>query len=347
MSPLESQIRQLITLNGPMSIEVFMGMAVDHYYATRDPFGTDGDFITAPEVSQMFGEMVGIWLADTWMKMGMPKPFQLVEAGPGRGTLMADILRTAKRVEGFVEAAQIYLIETSDHLRDIQKQTLRDYKVEWCHSLGDPVLKLSPFPVLFVANELLDALPIRQYQCQDGQWYERVVGLVDDKLTFGLVPSTLTLPPEEGAVREISPASIHFMAQLSIMIRDHKGAALLIDYGYDGGYGDTLQAMKAHEFVPLLEDIGEADLTAHVDFKRMAGVSQVPVTGPVTQGEFLKNMGIEERLERLKSVATPQQVLDLQSGYMRLTADDQMGTLFKVMALCHDKTIQLGGFVHG
>lgn len=348
MNPLETEIRQAIEINGPLSVETFMGMVISHYYATRDPFGVQGDFTTAPEISQMFGEMVGIWVTDTWNKLGQPAHFHLIEAGPGRGTLMADILRTAKRAEGFLESAHIYLIETSAHLRDIQKETLRDYDVEWCNSLADPILQASGRPIIFVANELLDALPIRQYQCQQGKWYERVIGLENDRLIFGLVPSTLALPPEEGAVKEVSPAAIHFMAQLSIMIRDNTGAALLIDYGYDApGFGDTLQAVKSHEFVSVLDDIGESDLTAHVDFKTLAGVSQVPVTGPVEQGLFLKNMGIQMRLERLKSVATPQQALDLQSGYVRLTADDQMGRLFKVMGLCHDPSIQLGGFTNG
>lgn len=341
MSTVEKAIRQSIELNGPMSIETFMGMAVSHYYATRDPFGTEGDFTTAPEISQMFGELIGLWVADTWIKLGKPAPFNLVEGGPGRGTLMVDILRATKNIEGLHQAARICLMETSPHLRQLQAQTLADYPVEWHDSLD----KVSGDPLIFVANELLDALPIRQYQSIGGKWYERVVGLEDDKLVFGLTESTLNLPPEEGAIKEISPASIHFMAQLSLKIRDCRGAALLIDYGYDDVVtGDTLQAVKGHGFVPVLEQIGEADLTALVDFVMMAKVSQVPVSGPITQGEFLKNMGIQMRFERLKQKATPQQVMDLQSGLVRLTGDDQMGVLFKVLGLCHDPSIQLGGF---
>lgn len=343
MSPVEKAIRQSIEVNGPMSLETFMGMIVSHYYATRDPFGAEGDFITAPEISQMFGELIGIWVADTWTKLGQPSPFNLVEGGPGRGTLMADILRATKYVEGFHEAANVCLMETSPHLREMQRQTLESYRVTWHDSLD----KLSSDPIIFVANELLDALPIRQYQSFNGKWYERVVGLDEGKLVFGLTESTLNLPPDDGAIKEISPASIHFMAQLSLKIRDCKGAALLIDYGYDEAVtGDTLQAVKDHGFVPVLEDIGNADLTALVDFVMMAKISQVPVSGPITQGAFLKNMGIQMRFDRLKERATPQQVMDLQNGMMRLTADDQMGVLFKVLGLCHDPSIQLGGF-HG
>ncbi len=343
MSPVEKAIRQSIAVNGPMNLETFMGMVVSHYYATRDPFGAAGDFITAPEISQMFGELIGIWVADTWIKLGQPSPFNLVEGGPGRGTLMADILRATKYVEGFHEAANICLMETSPHLREMQQQTLQAYRVQWHDNLDN----LSKDPIIFVANELLDALPIRQYHSFNGKWYERVVGLDEGKLVFGLTESTLNLPPDDGAIKEISPASIHFMAQLSLKIRDCRGAALLIDYGYDEAVtGDTLQAVKDHGFVPVLEDIGNADLTALVDFVMMAKVSQVPVSGPVTQGTFLKNMGIQMRFDRLKENATPQQVMDLQNGMVRLIADDQMGTLFKVMGLCHDPSIQLGGF-HG
>lgn len=341
MSPLEKQIRQSIEVNGPMSIETFMGMAVSHYYATRDPFGSEGDFTTAPEISQMFGELIGIWVADTWMKLGQPSPFNLVEGGPGRGTLMADILRATKGVDGLHQAMNIHLMETSPRLRELQREMLEGYNVEWHANLDD----LSDDPLIFIANELLDALPIRQYQCQSGKWYERVIGIEDDKLIFGFTDSTLNLPSVEGAIKEISPASIHFMAQLSLKIRDCKGAALLIDYGYDEAVtGDTLQAVKAHGFVPVLEDIGNSDLTALVDFLMMAKVSQVPVRGPVTQGDFLRTMGIQQRFEKLKANATPQQVMELQSGMVRLIGDDQMGVLFKVLGLCHDPAIDLAGF---
>ena len=341
MSPAEKQIRQAIELNGPISVEMFMGLAINHYYATRDPFGAEGDFTTAPEISQMFGELIGIWVADTWIKLGQPSPFNLVEGGPGRGTLMADILRATKGVDGLHQAMNIHLIETSPHLREMQRQTLAGYEVEWHSNLET----IPNDPLIFIANELLDALPIRQYQSFEGKWYERVIGLENDKLVFGLTESTLNLPPVEGAIKEISPASIHFVAQLSLKIRDCKGAALLIDYGYDEAVtGETLQAVKAHGFVPVLEDIGNADLTALVDFVMMSKVSQVPVIGPVTQGEFLKSLGIQMRFERLKAKATLQQVMELQSALVRLTAEDQMGTLFKVMGLCHDPSVELAGF---
>lgn len=341
MTPLEQKIREMIALDGPINIEKFMGMAVAHYYATRDPFGSEGDFITAPEISQMFGELVGIWIADTWIKLGSPSPFNLVEGGPGRGTLMADILRATRGVVGFHDAMRVHLMETSPVLKQMQQDTLSEYDVEWHTTLDE----LSNDPLIFVANELLDALPIRQYICLGGKWRERVVALENDKLVFGLIDSTLNLPPQDGAFKEISPASIHLMAQLSLKIRDCKGAALLIDYGYDQAVtGETLQAVKEHGFVPVLDDVGNADLTALVDFVMMAKVAQVPVWGPVSQGAFLRNMGIQQRFERLKANATPPQIMELQNGMVRLIADDQMGTLFKVMALCHDRSIPLAGF---
>lgn len=342
MNPLEKRIRHAIELNGPMSIETFMSMAVNHYYATRDPFGAKGDFVTAPEVSQMFGELIGIWVADTWIKMGRPSSFQLVEGGPGRGTLMADILRATKRIEGFHNAANIHLIETSPVLRETQEHALSDYHVSWHDSLET----LSSDPLIFVANELFDAFPIRQFECRDERWHERVVGIENDQLTFGLRPVDIKLPVVNGAVKEVSPQSLTFINKLANMIMAQKGAALIIDYGYDEVHvGDTLQAVKNHQFSPVLEDPGEADLTAHVDFQALKIYApEVAISGTVTQGVFLKNMGINIRMERLKTIATPQQVLDLQSGYVRLTADDQMGKLFKVLGLCHDPAIQLGGF---
>jgi len=342
MSPLERQIRQSITINGPMSIETFMGLAISHYYATRDPFGADGDFTTAPEISQMFGEMIGVWISDAWVKLGQPSEFILVEGGPGRGTLMTDILRATGKMLGFREGMSLHLIETSPVLRNIQKATLAGYNPVWHDSLET----LPELPMIFIANELLDAMPVRQYECRKGRWYERVVGLEGDRLVFGLREAQVNAPVLEGSFREESPAIQSFIKSLSDRIRRNRGAALLIDYGYDmpGASGDTLQAVKSHQFVPVLENIGEADLTAHIDFYAVKECCDVAVSGPVGQGDFLNALGMDVRLQMLKLRATPQQYLDLQSAYSRLTSPTQMGKLFRAMAMCHDPEIKLSGF---
>lgn len=332
MNPCETRLKDIIIQNGPMDVGTFMTLAIGHYYASRDPFGVKGDFTTAPEISQMFGEMIGAFLADAWLKMGSPAPVLLAEAGPGRGTLMADILRATKNVPGFHAAVQIHLIEMSPVLMARQKDTLKEYNVQWWESLdslpGD-------FPVLFVANEFLDALPIRQFQFQDGAWFERLIGVESERFVFGLAPALYPLPGgERGDVFEIAPMREDFVKQLAERIKAQSGVALLIDYGHDRhGPGDTLQAVKDHQYVDVLAHVGEADLTSHVDFESLAAAAKnVAVYGPTGQGDFLRAMGIELRAARLGQSA------ELE----RLTV--QMGQLFRVMALCHDEKIQLAGF---
>jgi NADH dehydrogenase [ubiquinone] 1 alpha subcomplex assembly factor 7 len=335
MDPFETRLKDIIITDGPVDIGTFMMLAIGHYYATRDPFGVKGDFTTAPEISQMFGEMIGAFLADTWMKIGSPSPVLLVEGGPGRGTLMADILRATKNVPGFHAAAQIHLIETSPVLSARQAETLNAYKVEW-HTSFDA---LPPnIPMLFVANELLDALPMSQYQYQNGAWHERVVGLQGDKLSFGLIPASVQFPPQpEGSIYEVAPVRDEFARQLSKSIAESTGVALLIDYGHDHhGPGDTLQAVRAHQYVDVLDGAGEADLTSHVDFESVARVAreQAVVHGPVGQGDFLLSLGIALRAARLNQ----------ETELHRLTAADQMGTLFRVIAITQDPALSLAGF---
>ncbi|MGZ9096790.1 MAG: class I SAM-dependent methyltransferase [Micavibrio sp.] len=332
MNPCEARLKDMIVEGGPMDVGTFMNLAIGHYYATRDPFGVKGDFTTAPEISQMFGEMIGAFLADAWIKMGSPSPVLLVEAGPGRGTLMADIMRATKNVPGFHGAAQIHLIEMSPVLMARQKDTLKDYNVQWSENLDSLP---DHCPVLFVANEFLDALPVRQFQFQDGAWFERLIGFEGERFVFGLAPLPYPLPGgEAGDVFEIGPLREDFVKQLAERIKAQSGVALLIDYGHDRhGPGDTLQAVKDHQYVDVLSHIGEADLTSHVDFESLAAAAKdVAVYGPVGQGDFLKGLGIELRAARLNQPA------ELE----RLTV--QMGQLFRVMALCHDKKIQLAGF---
>lgn len=291
----------------------------------------------------MFGEMIGAFLADAWIKMGSPLSVLLVEAGPGRGTLMADILRATKNVPGFQGAVQIYLIEMSPVLMARQKETLNEYNVQWWENLDSLP---DHCPVLFVANEFLDALPVRQFQFQDGAWFERLIGVEDKKFVFGLAPTPLSLNPSpfrerEGAQRggeddvfEMSPMREDFVKQLAGRIKAQGGVALLIDYGHDRhGPGDTLQAVKDHQYGSVLSNIGEADLTSHVDFESLAAAAKdAAVYGPVGQGDFLRALGIEIRAEKLN------QPVELE----RLIV--QMGQLFRVMALCHDNKIQLAGF---
>lgn len=333
MSKFEQHLKSLILENGPMDVGTFMNLAVGHYYSTRDPFGAQGDFTTAPEISQMFGEMIGVFLADAWIKMGSPAPVLLAEAGPGRGTLMADIMRATKNIPGFHDAAKIHFIEMSPVLKEKQKSTLGQGATwhESIHTLPDG-------PVLFVANEFLDALPIRQLQYVDGQWHERVIGLDGDAFVFGVGAPCKgpVVVPGDNDVFEIAPAREQFVIDIAARLKSGKGVALFIDYGHDHtACGDTLQAVRGHKYVDVLSDVGESDLTSHVDFETLKNAgSRCVVYGPVGQGDFLKAMGIELRALRLGK----------REDCNRLVADDQMGTLFRVMALCDDPDIKLVGF---
>lgn len=337
MPGLEDKIKTIIAEKGPVSVETFMGMAVTHYYATHDPFGAAGDFTTAPEISQMFGEMIGVWAADQWQKMEVPNKFLLIEAGPGRGTLMADLLRATKNVRGFHDAAQIVMTETSPALREKQKTALGAFRVRWAESIQDKSIQDCGCPVIFIANEFLDALPVRQFAFKGGAWHERMVG-VDEKDALVFVPGDACMngPGREGDIREVSPARENFVTQLCRIIKRNGGAALLIDYGYEGpGSGDTLQAVRKHKYTGVFEDVGTADLTAHVDFGVLrATVKQSGLdVGLEDQGAFLQRMGIGLRAEKLRVSATPQQRLDMDAALKRLTSSQEMGRLFKVMEI--------------
>jgi NADH dehydrogenase [ubiquinone] 1 alpha subcomplex assembly factor 7 len=346
--PLEDLIRSQIAENGPMDVGSFMALALGHpqhgYYMTRAPFGRQGDFTTAPEISQMFGELIGAWAADIWAQLGRPEKFTLLECGPGRGTLMADALRATRRLPGFHQAARIVLMETSLSLRDQQVQALADYDVLWADNLSDPAMA-GDGPVICIANEFLDALPVRQFVKQGLLWHERVVGVVDDVLAFGLSPPAE--PPSDGTqdgIYEIAPARNNFVRELAALLRNRGGVALFIDYGYErSAMGDTLQAVRAHQPVPVLEEPGMADLTAHVDFQALAqAAGDLPVAGPVGQGAFLQALGIGIRAEMLKTHGADAATID--AAVTRLTDPAQMGTLFKVMALRANEKIKPAGF---
>jgi NADH dehydrogenase [ubiquinone] 1 alpha subcomplex assembly factor 7 len=341
-TPLGVELRRLMAANGPMSIAEFMAHCLSDpkhgYYATRDPFGAAGDFITAPEVSQMFGEMVGAWLVEAWRLSGAPDPVNFVELGPGRGTLMSDILRVGKNVPNFHRAISLNLVEISPTLREAQRKALGALRTTtvW----RDAVHDVPTGPLLLVANEFFDALPIRQFVRTREGWHEHVVGLDrDSRFVFGIGSARLDGAPEapEGAMLELRPAADAIVAEAARRIVDHGGAALLVDYGHaETAFGDTLQAMRGHVYADPLEAPGETDLTAHVDFAalgRAARAQGAAAHGPMPQGEFLTALGIRQRAERLAASADEAGRESVRAALDRLTAPDQMGTLFKVMAI--------------
>jgi NADH dehydrogenase [ubiquinone] 1 alpha subcomplex assembly factor 7 len=336
-----------IRARGPLSIARFMSLALGHpdlgYYRRRDPLGVAGDFVTAPEVSQMFGEIVGLWLAEAWAGLGRPAPARLVELGPGRGTLMADLLRAAARVESFRRSLSIHLVETSARLRRLQAERLVGVDVEWHDDFGE----LSPGPLLLVANEFFDALPVHQLVRTGQDWVERRVGLAEDGgLTFVVDerPSPLSeqIPERDaapaGAVAEVSPARAALARQIGGRIAASGGVALLIDYGAwaAGPTGDTLQAVRGHAACAPLASPGEADLSAQVDFLALAEAGcagGAAVFGPVPQGTFLRTLGIEARALQLLGRASAEQRRQLRAGLFRLTDPSAMGEVFKVLML--------------
>lgn len=357
MTPLGQIIRKKIETEGPIDVGTFMEMALGHpeygYYRTRDPLGRAGDFTTAPEISQMYGELLGLWAADMWMQMGSPQRFSLIEAGPGRGTLMADAMRATRKLKGFHEAARIILVETSPVLTEKQRKTLISYDVQWVDSLDDPVVENGEGPIILLANEFLDALPLRQLQLYKDEWCERVI--VNAEAGFAFDVSDQVYDSEvaaygamEGAIFEISPAREAFVRNLAGLISIRGGAALLVDYGHDrAGLGETLQAIRAHRFVSVLQDVGENDVTSHVDFSALARVAKLAdmyVYGPAGQGVFLESLGVKQRAEMLMWGKPPPQQKEIIEGMRRLTHPAQMGQLFRVMALCHDVNLRPAGF---
>ncbi|MAS86750.1 MAG: SAM-dependent methyltransferase [Micavibrio sp.] len=323
---IANQIRQL----GPISIADFMGQVAYYYYNSKDPFGVKGDFVTAPEVSQLFGEVLGAWVADCWMKLGAPEKFLLIEYGPGRGTLMADMLRMIKHLPPCFQACHIHLIEQSSILKNIQMQTLEDYTVHWHDSLDEIDIDV---PVIVIGNEFLDALPIHQYEKVGQDWFERDIKLTNEgELSIGLKPLSLKVADIQGSgVFELSPAREAIIEELSAV----EGIKLFIDYGhFETSFGDTLQAVKSHEYVDILDHIGEADITSHVDFEALSMAAQGHIYPFITQGEFLQNLGIIERARKIGA----------EDGWQRLIDAKQMGVLFKVFCFS-DKDYGLEGFV--
>jgi len=341
MTALAALLAARIRASGPMTLADYMADCLLHpahgYYATRDPFGAAGDFTTAPEISQMFGELLGLCLAQGWLDQGSPTPFTLAELGPGRGTLMADILRATRAVPGFHAAARVTLVEASPTLRAIQRRTLGDHPVTWAATTDD----LPEAPLFLVANEFFDALPIRQFTRQGTGWAETVVGLTEGRLTLGrtapaplaALEHRLTDTPDGGIV-ETCPTAAPIMARMGAIIARHGGAALIIDYGDWRARGDTFQALKDHRFADPLAEPGAADLTAHVDFEALAqAAAPARASRMVEQGMLLNRLGIAARAARLAQSLSGTALQSHLAAHHRLTDAREMGSLFKALAI--------------
>jgi SAM-dependent MidA family methyltransferase len=349
---LRDRLKAEIAASGPISVADYMMRCLHDpafgYYATRPALGEDGDFITAPLVSQMFGELIGLWAVETWRRLGAPKRLLLVEVGPGDGALMTDALRAASLAPDFLAAAELWLIETSNPLIERQKTALANARLEprWIGSLSELP---DDAPVVLIANELLDCLPARQLVRTPGGWAERQVGLdANGTLAFGLAP-VFDRPGASGeaigAVVEISPAQQALGAELGGLIARQGGAVLLIDYGRaEPGFGDTLQALKRHEKVDPLACPGEVDLTVHADFPAVLAEAAAAgaATALLTQGEFLRRLGVEQRAAALAK-AQPGHAPRIGRQLDRLIGDDQMGLLFKA-ACIHSVGVVPPGF---
>ena len=356
---LSQIIQDKIEATGPISIADYMELALAHpeygYYTTNEPFGTDGDFITAPEISQIFGELLGLWCVDMWQRME-GGPIALVELGPGRGTLMQDILRATRNMGDFHDHLTIHMVESSPKLSTIQYQRLRNEhpRIEWIDQF-EQVPKNKP--ALVIANEFFDALPIKQHVKTPDGIQERLVGYNDeaDEFEFVLGNAGLSLAKgggvmKDGTIIESCPLAKQITGEIAAHINAQGGAGLFIDYGYLGdAHQDTLQAVRNHAFAPVLKDPGKADITAHVDFRTLMEVAEnqgVVAHGTISQGTFLLRLGAEVRAEKLLRTASPEQAEYILTGIKRLISPHEMGELFKVMSICSNHALVPAGFSH-
>ncbi len=365
MTELRDYIQRLISRGGPITLERYMELALAHpvhgYYMTRDPLGSQGDFVTAPEVSQMFGEMIGVWCADYWARMGAPDRVNLVELGPGRGTLMRDLLRAAKIVKPFFAALRICFVETSPVLRRVQKAKLENAgpPVAWFNRFEDvPAGK-----TIVIANEFFDALPAQQFVRTADGWHERNVGMNrDGSLCYSFAPAperSIHLDSRVGAILEINHCAIREMSAIAKRIVMDGGVALAIDYGYtQPGVGNTFQAVRRHAYVDPLDDPGNADLTTHVNFAALAEAARLAgarVFGPIPQGDFLTRLGVRERATALASNSDELRATRVQSELARLIGKNigdpedftnvvGMGGLFKALSVTQNDGPEPAGF---
>ena len=335
MTTLKNILLRQIARLGPMTVSEFMAQCLYHpqhgYYTNGNPLGAQGDFTTAPEISQMFGELIGLSLAQAWLDQGAPAPFCLAELGPGSGQLMSDILRVTKSVEGFHDGMQLHLCEVNTNL-----------KLEQASRLTDPIWvrdtsELPDLPLFLIANEFYDCLPINQYVAREGGWDETIIAVKDDMLTFarrpaGAVGSELPNAPT-GTIIELSPAANAIAQDIAKIIAQNGGCALIFDYGGLGG-GDTLQAMQRNKKVDPLHDVGASDLTAHVNFAALRdAVTGVQITGPDPQGAFLERLGITQRAQQLAQNLSAEALEAHVAAHRRLTHPNEMGQLFKAFAI--------------
>jgi len=346
LSGLGARLRASLAREGPISLARFMALALldsrGGYYATRTPIGAAGDFTTAPEISQCFGELLGVALARSWLDLGRPEPVILVELGPGRGTLMLDLLRAIRGVPGLASALELHLVEPSPSLRAVQAERLAAHRPRFHETLASvPTGR----PLLLVANEVLDALPIRQLVRDARGWRERLVGLdATGRLTFVLAPTVIEAavpeagpePVPVGTVVELGPAREALVAEIAGRLAADGGLALLADFGRLGAVGDSLRAVRGHRPADPLDEPGTVDLAADVDFaalRRVARAAGATVFGPVGQGVVLERLGIGLRLARLAAGRTAAERAALEAGVRRLVAPDAMGERFQVLAL--------------
>jgi NADH dehydrogenase [ubiquinone] 1 alpha subcomplex assembly factor 7 len=355
LSELQTELAAAVRREGPLSVARFMSLALHHptsgYYSRRDPLGPEGDFVTAPELSQAFGEVMGAWLAQAWLDLGRPAPFRLVELGPGRGTLLADALRAARTVAGFHAGLHLHLVETSERLRAAQAARLANFAPSW-HARWSEV---PSGPLLLIANEFFDALPVHQLIAAAHGWVERCVDLdPEGGLVFRAAarrsPLGADLPEAPaGTIAEVSPARSELAKAIGRRIAEDGGVALVIDYGAwtEGPTGDTLQATRRHAPCDPLDAPGTADLTTHVDFRALAAAAAeggASVYGPVPQGTFLTTLGIHLRTAKLIERASLEQQRALRAALFRLTDAGAMGELFKVLVLARPDAPAPPGF---
>jgi NADH dehydrogenase [ubiquinone] 1 alpha subcomplex assembly factor 7 len=358
-SPLQSEIKRLIKASGPMPVWRYMELCLTHphhgYYISRDPLGREGDFTTSPEVSQMFGELLGLWVASVWKSMGSPSLLRLIELGPGRGTMMADAVRAARVLPPLYQALSIHLVEINPALREKQRAALSGVRIIAWH---DKVEEVPNGPAVILANEYFDVLPIHQMVKRDTGWHERTVEIDGNgRLSFGFAAEPtprfeVLLPPlvraaPVGAVFEWRPDTE--IMKIATRVRDQGGAALIIDYGHvRSDAGDTFQAIARHSFADPLKNPGQADVTAHVDFQALVRAAEAlgaRVHGPVPQGDFLKRLGIETRAVTLMAKASHEVSEDISSALKRLIGGGRggMGSMFKVLAVSEPQLTLLAG----
>ncbi len=357
MTPLFSIIHDIISSEGPITLERYMEIVLHHpdygYYRHDDPLGAHGDFVTAPEVTQMFGEMVGVWCVEVWKQMGEPNPFALLELGPGRGTLLMDILRATSKITGFQKAFRLHLFESNATLRKIQKEKLGDYAPVFVENIE----RLPWMPTIVLANEFFDTIPMRQFFKTEKGWRERLVDCQAGRLLFiegepQLTPlgvaANVAGDTRIGWTYEVSPSSLAIVQQVSGHVVRHGGAGLIVDYGYSAPMGaDTLEAWHKHKFIDPLEFSGEADVTADVDFsalKTIALHTGARVVGPIGQGEFLKNLGIEVRAAQLVRSASEDTAAVVKADLNRLIDPAHMGVSFKAMSILAPSLKDAPGF---